>query len=27
MDCEDSGVEPRAAVIDNCHGEPVLNKV
>ena len=27
LDCEDSGVEPRAGVIDNCHGEPVLNKV
>lgn len=27
LDCEDSGVEPKAAVIDNCHGEPVLNKV
>jgi hypothetical protein len=27
LDCEDSGVEPRASAIDNCHGDPVLNKV
>ncbi len=27
LDCEDSGVEPVAPPIDNCHGEPVLNKI
>ncbi len=27
LDCEDSGIEPRVPAIDNCHGEPVLNKV